>query len=716
MTREQASKLLREELDRYPETKDWHIRLIADLKHSYLGLCSYKDKCIILNAHHIDIHPDPDIVNTIRHEVAHAIVGPFNGHNEIWVAKAREIGCDNTAPCSNLSLTPEVIDAIRSGATIEVTFEEEIIRKPKYEITRLQDKCDYCGKIAKAKSETLIENDDPFKPNIKMLVLECGHTIIKRIPKGTPFQTLVSDSDEIEVQTCKHEFNKNTCLKCGKHKPFPFQIDGMNFVEQALAVNKGAALFDEMGLGKTIQALGYLKFHPESFPVLYVVKSAIKFQWFKQILTWMGPQYMAQIISSSNDILIPSLKGYIISYDIVVPKTRKSKNGKEIKQGFDIKKFDGIIKTVILDECQQIKNPDSTRTQQIRRIVKDKQVIALSGTPWKNRGSEFFSVLNMLAPTKFYSYEGYIRQWVDRYFEGNRVREGGIRNPARFKEYIKDIALRREISDVAIEMPDVNRTSFVCDLNDLEQNTYNDAESDFVKWYNQFIIDGTEETLNGMQILAKLSRMRHITGLAKIPATVEFAEQFYEETDRKLCVFVHHKDVGEILYNEFQKKFGGNGLEVMKLTAEYSDLERFEIQEKFNVSKRAFMIASTLASGEGINLQSCSDAILHERQWNPQNEDQAAPGRFRRIGARTDIPVSVTYVLADGTVDSILHGIVERKRIAFHSTMNKGEINAWSENNFAKEMATQIVNRWREKNKNKVKQEGKKKLGEILQV
>jgi hypothetical protein len=713
MTREQAANFLRKELDLHG-LNDWHIRITA-VDKGFLGLCSYKDKCIIINAHHIDIHSDPDLMNTIRHEVAHAIVGPTHGHNEVWASKAKEIGCDNTAPCSNLMLSPDVIDAIRSGADVQVTYETEVIRRPKYEITRLQDKCDFCGKVAKSKSEKLIENDDPFKPNIKMLILECGHTLIKRIPKGTPFQTLVSDNDEELVKSCKHEFNKNICLNCGKYRPFPFQVEGMQFVEQALAINKGAAIFDEMGLGKTIQALGYLRFHPEAFPVLYVVKSAIKFQWFKQILTWMGPEYMPQIISGSNDYLIPGLKGYIISYDIVVPKTRKSKNGKEIKQGFDIKKFDGLIKTVILDECQQIKNPDSTRTQQIRRIVKDKNVIALSGTPWKNRGSEFFSVLNMLAPIKFYSYEAYIRQWVDRWMEGNRCKEGGIRSPERFKEYIKDIALRREISDVAIEMPDVTRTPFHCNLDDLEQDTYDDAEGEFVKWYNDLVIGGDEEKLTGMQILAKLSRMRHIMGLAKIPATVEFAEEFFEETDRKLCIFFHHKDVGEILYQQFQEKFGKD-IPVMKLTAELNDLERFEMQERFNKHPRAFMIASTLASGEGINLQTCSDAILHERQWNPQNEDQAAPGRFRRIGARTDIPVSVTYILAEGTVDTILHGIVERKRVYFHKGMNKGEALPWNENDFAKDMAEQIVKRWREKNKNKVKVEGKKTIGEILQV
>ena len=34
------------------------------------------------------------IRNTLLHEIAHAIVGPKNGHNQIWRTKALSIGCD----------------------------------------------------------------------------------------------------------------------------------------------------------------------------------------------------------------------------------------------------------------------------------------------------------------------------------------------------------------------------------------------------------------------------------------------------------------------------------------------------------------------------------------------------------------------------------------------------------------------------------------------
>lgn len=674
MTREQASKFCRDELNRNG-LHHWHIRLTTSLQGNFLGMCSYKDECLILSAHHIDIHPDEEIINTIRHEIAHALT-PGHRHDEVWASKAREIGCDNVAPCSNLSFTPDIIDAIRSGADVKIEFDEEVIRRPKYTVTRLQDKCEVCHKVAVTANETFIEIKDVTKPDVKIIKLTCGHMIIREIPKGTLFQTLQSDDGKT---------------------PYKFQINGMRFIESALASYKGAIVADEMGLGKTIQVLGYIKFHPEQGPFLIIVKSALKFQWFKEILRWCGVEYLAQVLDTSNEFVVPGLKCYIISYDLLIPKVRQTKT-KTINQGFDITKLD-FIKTVILDECQQIKNPDSSRTQQVRRIVKDKKVIGLSGTPWKNRGSEYFSILNMVHPTKFSSYAQFVHNWVDIYFDGNKSKQGGIRNIKMFKEYTQDFVIRREISDAEVDMPDVNRTVFNSELNNIEQRTYDDEESEFVKWYNQFIIDGTEDKVNGMQIIAKLARMRHITGLAKIPATMEFVDEFIEDTNRKLCIFVHHKDVGDILYRELKAKYG-NDMPVVKITGEMNSYDRTESQDTFNNSPRALLIASTLAAGEGLNLQTCSDAIMHERQWNPQNEDQAAPGRFRRIGSTAKV-INVIFTIADGTVDSILHNIVETKRGHFHNTMNRGELNAWNENSIVREMATTIVERWKAKNKNK---------------
>jgi SNF2 family DNA or RNA helicase len=629
---------------------------------------------------------DAELINTIRHEVAHAIVGPGHGHNEVWADKAREIGCDNTLPCANVSLKPELIDAIRSGATIEVEFTEQVIRTPHYKVTRLQDRCIECGEVAKEKFS--FEDEDIEGNFCKFIYLECGHVKKLIIPRATPFESLVSNWWKDEVSTCEHEWNTSShtkCEKCGEFRLYPFQVEGARFIETALATGKGAGIFDEMGLGKTVQSLAYIRYHQELTPVLFIVKSGIKFQWFTEILRWLSLDFTPQIIETSRDFIIPRLKAYIISYDLL---RRMSQD-----------KIDKIApKLVILDECQQIKNADSTRTQEVRKIIRNQEVkvIPLSGTPWKNRGSEFFPVLNMLDPTKFNSHQGFINRWVDRYWEGNRLREGGIKHPARFKEYVKDIIIRRERQEVMKQLPVISRTKLNVQLEEIEQKAYDDEVSEFVEWYNEFISEGHE--LDGMQLMAKMARMRHITGLSKIPATLEFVNDFVENTERKIVVFVHHKDVGSILYDRVKENHGTE-MPVLKLSADLDSEARHEVQKTFNESPRAILIASTLAAGEGLNLQTCADCIMHERQWNPQNEEQAE-GRFIRIGQQSNT-VNATYVEADDTIDAHIAGLVEKKRRAFHAVMNKGELPRWNESAMAKELADIIAMRFMAKNRKK---------------
>lgn len=688
MNRQLAMTLLRKELDDNG-LKHWSARL-STTESNWVGLCEWNSLTILLNAHHVDIHPDEDIIDTIKHEVAHALTPNDKFHGDAWKKKANELGCA-IKPCP--ALDPRLIDAIRSGATIEVEMVdktiveriEKVVKVPKYTVTRLQEKCPICGKVAKEKSSR--EYPDKEGNTIKLITLECFHVIQKLIPRGTPYEELVTNWWKPEVQNCKHEWIKTKCVNCGEFKLMDFQIKGARFVEAALASGKGAGVFDEMGLGKTIQSLAYLKFNPKR--TLFIVKSAITFQWFKEILRVLGPSAFAQIIRTSRDPLLPNLRSYIVSYDLL--------------RRFDQEKIKALgIECVVLDECQQIKNPDSTRTQEVRKIVGDPkvQVIALSGTPWQNRGSEFFPVLNMIDPVKFYSYQHFLDTWVSYYWHGDKQKMGGIKNIDRFKAYTEHIVIRREYNEVMTEYPDVNRMKLAMQMDEMSQDNYDQAESAFVKWYNQHIIDGTEDSVGSIEILAQLTRARHIIGLAKIPATLGFLEEFYEENDRSIVVFVHHKDVADILIEECKKRFPNVVIDALKGSPAMDDVEKNAVASRFGL-KRTFLVASTLACGEGIDgLQKGYDSILHERQWNPAKEDQATPGRFKRIGQKSPV-INLTCVHADETVDVDFDEIIERKRNEFHKAMNKGQAPTWSDNDIAKEMAQRIIARNKKKNKGK---------------
>lgn len=666
MNRQEATKFLRDTLDEQG-LRDWHIRLVNDIRHVFLGMCSYKDKCIILNALHIDTHGTEEVINTIRHEVAHALT-MGHAHDAVWAEKARALGCDNTNACASYGFDDRAIDAIRSGATVEVTYETEVIRKPTYKISKLQDKCEVCGKVAKElKREEVTLSSGKRKV---VITLECLHVVFRDADSQSPFHSITFDGDA----NCKHTWERTTCTKCGAHKLYDYQIEGARALEIA---NGRMALFDEMGLGKTIQGLAYLKFHEkDAWPFLWVTKSGIKIQHAREIVRLLGKESFPQVIQTSRDVLIPGCN-VLASYDIF----RRMDLENLIKHGF---------KSIVLDECQAIKNPDSTRTQCVRAIARNiPKIIPMSGTFWKNRGSEAFVALNMLDPTLFNSYKEFVDRYVDKFYRGNKVVLGGFYRPKEFREKIKHIAIRRERAEAMPELPQINRTRFVCQVDEYARKAYNDVKDELIKNHNQAVINGEENSKeNKMKEFQSLMTMRQILGIAKVPATVELAQEFLEETDRKLVIFVHHVECGLQIKSQLAKWCMDEGHpQPLALTSDLSPEARFAIQQKFNGPNYRLLIASTLASGEGLNLQTCSDCIIHERQWNPANEEQAE-GRFIRIGQLSD-KVFSTYIHADKSIDTDLDAIVEDKRRHFHASMNKGELPTWQE----EDIKTSLINK-----------------------
>ena len=728
---ELAKKLLKEN-----GLSDWKIRLESSEKAPYLGLCVPAQKCIYLNALAIDQAHELMTDSVIKHEIAHALC-PNQGHNDVWKAKAKELGSTDLGPCASYGINPLALDAIRSGDIVEIEIEEETIvrRTPKHTIHKLQDLCPTCGKIAKELNVidtteltniysykcisgydhdfTSTEKDNVKCPtcdmfgyrtgevtsredDVRFTLLTCGHLIKKIIPRATPFHEFVSQGHG--NLKCKHEFinpDKPTeCVNCGALKLYKFQCEGAAAIEQGAAINNGFGVFDDMGLGKTIQPLAYLHYHPEKLPFVWIGKSGLKYQYFKEILKWHGMKHgFPQVITTGKDALLPGMSGYVIAYDLL--------------RRFDMSKFEKAgVKTMILDECQAIKNPDATRTAEVRALAKKMEtVIPTSGTPWKNRGNEYFVVLNILDRKKFHSYEDFKRRWVATYEENGKRKMGGIRNPEAFKEFIKHIAIRREREIVMPELPRVNRTKFYCPVPEHARNQYQAAVKHLVEIAKDAAIDGTEGSFkNNAAIMQSLIAMRQIVGIAKVPATLEYSEQFLEECDRKLVIFVHHKSCAAMIKEGLIQLFARKRIEandadetfdepeLLQLSADLSPEDRMRVQDKFNSSKRAFMVASTLASGEGLNLQTCSDCVMHERQWNPANEEQAE-GRFIRIGQMSD-KVNAVYVEAEDTVDSHLDSIVSRKRIEFHKVMssnpNAGHI-TWNEGNIISELVKSIV-------------------------
>lgn len=96
-------RLIREHTARSGLKKGWTFAF--DLAPVRAGVCRHKEKRIALSVTYCLKASKEEIVDTILHEIAHAIAGPSHGHNEAWKSVARRIGCTATR-CHQVDHTP----------------------------------------------------------------------------------------------------------------------------------------------------------------------------------------------------------------------------------------------------------------------------------------------------------------------------------------------------------------------------------------------------------------------------------------------------------------------------------------------------------------------------------------------------------------------------------------------------------------------------------
>jgi predicted SprT family Zn-dependent metalloprotease len=72
----------------------WTFRFNSNVRRA--GVCHYpaptRPGRIELSRHFVERNSDAEVVDTLLHEIAHALVGPRHGHDAAWRAKCREIG------------------------------------------------------------------------------------------------------------------------------------------------------------------------------------------------------------------------------------------------------------------------------------------------------------------------------------------------------------------------------------------------------------------------------------------------------------------------------------------------------------------------------------------------------------------------------------------------------------------------------------------------
>ena len=427
-----------------------------------------------------------------------------------------------------------------------------------------------------------------------------------------------------------------------------------------------------------MQAIAPLKDNPDLWPYVILCKSGLKIQFFKELIRWLGPEYWPQIIQKPTDILLKT-KGYIFSHDIL--------------RNFSQEKLNSINPSyVVIDECQAFKNPDSQRTRKMRQWIREiPYKVATSGTPIKNRPSEYFTILNILNPLKFPSENlfkmMYIKYRVD---DNGQLKEVGLKNEKRFNNETKEFIIRRERQQIFKELPTINRQFFNVDLEETASKAYSDGESELSKLIDHYEI--SEDTQEYANILAQINRLRQIVGIAKAKYCADFVSEMLLTTSKKVTIYVHHKATGNLLTELLKKYCQDMGIDPpLRIEGGDSVEKRDDVQTKFSMpDKHRVLIASTLAAGVGMNLQyQCFTCIILERQWNPTDEEQAETRFTRPESPQMNGQVDSIYMIAPNTIDEYLTQMVEQKRQMFEEVMNNRKI-VWNENELMRELLKAI--------------------------
>lgn len=452
----------------------------------------------------------------------------------------------------------------------------------------------------------------------------------------------------------------------------PYQIDGFHFLAYLAVNNFGGLLADDMGLGKTAQSLTWLLWlrnrhrdtalekNPKSEsapppipPTLVVAPKSVLDVWANECKKF-APQLRVQVVRNKDDlntdILGTQVDVLVMNYSQLRVNTEKVKSVSWL--------------ATILDEGQQIKNPDSMAARAARELDVGHRLV-LSGTPIENRLLDVWSLMAFAMPGVL----GNRKYFKDR-FDRRKDPDAQVRLSARLRPFI----LRRTKGQVALDLPPKTEEEVYCKMEDSQEEIYRAELLKMQRLVLGFDSDATARK-NSFAVLQGLMRLRQIcchpglidpslddTHSSKMTALFYLLDQLREE-GHKVLVFSQFVSMLEII----QKRLEEEKRDHVILTGQSKD--RGAIVEKFQTSKEpTVFLLSLKAGGSGLNLTAASYVILYDPWWNPAAENQAID-RTHRIGQTN--PVIAYRLLVRDTIEEKIRLLQQQKQLLFTGVLGE---------------------------------------------
>jgi len=400
-----------------------------------------------------------------------------------------------------------------------------------------------------------------------------------------------------------------------KFKLYEFQKQGVEFIAQA----KACIIGDEMGLGKTIQAIAFAD--KAKAKTLVVSPAHLVDNWKLEIEKF--------------------LKNTKARFEFVPYSSLHKKSAKFFKE-FDL---------VVGDEIQYVKSLTAKRTKVFHAMLDHyvpEYLVALSGTPIKNRVVEFYSPLLALAKhpsktnglrlTDHFETE---RDFNDFFSHGREffvngitiTRYRGVKNTGRLKELLAGKYIRR-LADNILELPPIvdKRVKFpLTELKKLDEK----LQADFL--YGS----------------SHLSTTKALSAKAKAAFTAKYALDVIEETG-SVVVFTDHVEACEIIFTEILKK---HSCRVIQGSTPVQNRQPFV--EEFQAGKVSALVCTIGAAGVGFTMTRSSNVVFNDLSWVPGDNWQALK-RVHRIGQQNKCVVH--YIIGSEVDEQIVETIQSKER------------------------------------------------------
>jgi SNF2 family DNA or RNA helicase len=331
-------------------------------------------------------------------------------------------------------------------------------------------------------------------------------------------------------------------------------------------------------------------------------------------------------------------------------------------------------KGLILDEAQNIKNPDTKQAKSARTVKSDYR-IAMTGTPVENHVGELWSIMEFLNP-------GFLGSKADfkqnfhipiQLFQNKQTAE-------KLRKMTGPFILRRLKTDKSIisDLPDKMEMKTWCTLTKEQASLYAAVADEMVDK-----IESSDGMNRKGMILAAMVKLKQICNhplnfmkdntppedrSGKLERLSEMVEEIILSGERAL-IFTQFSEMGEILQQYLQESFGK---EVFFLHGGTSKNQRDRMVEAFQEDENApnIFILTIKAGGTGLNLTRANHVFHYDRWWNPAVENQATDRAFR-IGQKKNVEIHKFITL--GTLEEKIDEMIESKKAVADAVVGTGE-------------------------------------------